>query len=78
MEFMEPFARLVPRLYPCARTQTNQKVHWSLSVHCLIGLSMSAWVNPGNELVFWFDLPDKALLMYCVVGVSLTGTASSV
>ncbi len=41
-------ASLVPRLYPCARTQTIQKCNES-EVAFLIGLSTSARVKPGNE-----------------------------
>ncbi len=37
---------LVPRLYPCARTQTNQKCNESE-----VGLSASARVKPGNEAI---------------------------
>ncbi len=43
------FGSLVPRLYPCARTQTNQKCADLAFVPFLIGLSTSARVKPGNE-----------------------------
>ncbi len=39
---------LVPRLYPCARTQTYQSES-ALKPRFLIGLSTSVQVKPGNE-----------------------------